>query len=130
MISINIIAENNTYDTSVSVAVPFPAVPREGDTIVLPENKQKELAEKILINCYHLNGHKQWVCFGKNPHLNLDNDTIVKEVDWWPSADGKSIECYLIVTQVDKNAFKRTDFTQEEYLEIKKNTLNIYKSHL
>ena len=128
MINIHLILDSNSYDTTTCVDMKFPAVPRIGDMVSLPEGKEIELVRKILKDPHTLDKHRCWLV-GMNTDdisLNIEDACKVKEVDWWPASDGETMECYLTLTEPEKIPKTLSHITEDQWLLARKNTCVLY----
>lgn len=127
MIDIRVLVDNNSYHSQIYVNLSFPAVPRVSDFIYLPLIKERELIRKILKNSQTLNWYRCKVFGSDKKFVDLNDLKRVKEIEWWPNNDDKSMECYITLTSlldVKKSSLK---ISEQEYLEILKNTYEVYE---
>lgn len=133
MIKIKCFLASFDYQKDDCVELYFPAVPRVGDFIALPDKKEKELTRMAIKDYETFCCNQGWLCGAEKEYFIATSDAShVRAVDWWSSEDGVTMECYVMLDEEgnDKKwASERNyhlDISKEEYLEIKKRTYAYY----
>lgn len=133
MIKIKCFIASFDYCYDHHVELYFPAVPRIGDFVALPKDKERELARMAISDYGTFNLYQGWLCGLRSDYYLHIDASHVRSVDWWPSEDEQTMECYICLDEEIVNGefcSERNydiDFSEEEYLQIKKRTEEHYK---
>ena len=128
------IASGYGYDRDIHIELQFPALPRRGDFICIPDWGVEKLTKMILSEYSSFQDYIDFVLGrGENRVLYLDSAETVLTVDWYPSKEDPTVmQCVILIDNCTKKDIflsdhpKYIEITEEEYLTIKRNTESLF----